>query len=48
MKQTYNKVEIEVISLMDQDIITASAQTYGFNDGWFDIDNNDKWDWEQY
>ncbi|MBR2926520.1 MAG: hypothetical protein IKC31_02955 [Clostridia bacterium] len=49
MKKTYNKVEIEVISLMAQDIITASVQTYNFDPGkWFDSDNNDKWEWDQY
>ena len=46
MKKQYNKVEIEVISLMAKDVITASEQSYNYDpDGLFENNNNDLWQW---
>ena len=42
MKKTYIDVELEVISLVEEDVITTS--NYGYNSGLLDGDT-EKWEW---
>lgn len=45
MKKQYLEVEIEVITLMTNDVITVSDHGYD-PEGMFDENsNNDRWDW---
>ena len=42
MKKTYNEVELEVISLVEEDVITTS--NYGYNSGLLEGDS-EEWEW---
>ena len=44
MKKIYNEVELEIISIVDEDVITTSGNYEYDPDGTLN-GNNDKWVW---
>lgn len=45
MKKIYNDIELEIISLVAEDVITTS-DPYGYDpDGSVGNNNNDSWEW---
>ena len=43
MKKIYNEVELEVISLVEEDVITTS--NYGYDPNGSLNGDNDQWEW---